>query len=82
MLTKSITKVMLAGLLAAATLSPALAKMEKMPNACAMPRLRCTITSSCDANGWCKVYGCISNQTVLLPFYCNEKMGGCAQQHC
>jgi hypothetical protein len=82
MLLKSISKVVLAGLLAVAAASPTFAKMTKTPDACAMPQLRCTIASSCDKDGWCKVYGCIVNKTVLLPFSCNEKMGGCAQKHC
>ena len=80
MLTKSITKVILAGMLAAAMVSPTFA--AKMPDACARPELRCTIASTCDKDGWCKVYGCIASKTVLLPFSCNEKMGGCMQKHC
>jgi hypothetical protein len=82
MLKKSITKIMVAGVIAAAAVSPTFAKMEKIPNACARPELRCTIASSCDQAGWCKVYGCVGSKTVLLPFYCNDKMGGCAQKHC
>lgn len=79
MLTKSVAKIILAAAMAAAAVSPTFAKM-KMPDACARPELRCT--SECGKDGWCKVYGCAFNKTVLLPFGCNEKAGGCLQKHC
>ena len=80
MFRKSITKIILTGLLAAATVTPTMAK--KMPNACSRPEQRCTVASSCNKDGWCKVLGCFNNKTVELPFSCNEKAGGCLQKHC
>lgn len=80
MLKKSITKIFVAGLIAAAAISPTWA--AKTPNTCAMADKRCTATATCDKQGWCKVYGCIGTQTVLLPFACNSKAGGCLQKHC
>jgi len=77
MLKKSVATIILAGAMAAAAISPTLAKM---PNACAMPELRCT--AHCDKDGWCKAYGCLFGKTVLLPFSCDEKAGGCLQKHC
>ena len=82
MLTKSVVRIALAGAMALASISPTLAKMKKEPNACATSELRCTAATTCDKDGWCKVYGCVINQTVLLPFACNEKLGGCLQKHC
>jgi hypothetical protein len=81
MLAKSITKIILAGVMAAAVLSPTLAaKMPKMPDACTTPEMRCT--AECGKDGWCQVYGCIFNKTMLLPFSCSETAGGCLQKHC
>ncbi|HXX04396.1 MAG TPA: hypothetical protein VEJ37_08680 [Xanthobacteraceae bacterium] len=79
MLTRSVAKIILAGALAAVAISPALATW---PNACAKPDGRCTATATCNKEGWCKVYGCIVDKTVLLPFACNVKAGGCLQKHC
>jgi hypothetical protein len=80
MLTKSVTKIILAGLMAAALVSPTLAAKMKVADACSKPELRCT--AECSKDGWCQVYGCLFNKTVLLPFACSATAGGCLQPHC
>lgn len=82
MFTKLVAKTVLAGAMALASMSPTMAKMKKEPDPCARPELRCTDAATCNKDGWCKVYGCLFKQTVLLPFACNEKAGGCLQKHC
>jgi hypothetical protein len=79
MFTRSVAKIFLAGAFAAAMMSPVFAKW---PDACAKPGGRCTAVATCDKEGWCKVYGCVVDKTVLLPFACNTKAGGCLQKHC
>jgi hypothetical protein len=78
---KSLAKIALAVVMVAAAASPTFAKMKE-PNACATQDKRCTAVATCGKDGWCKVYGCIGEKTVLLPFACNDKAGGCLQKHC
>ena len=75
----SVAKIVLASLIAMASMSPSLAA-KMTPKPCAAPQLRCT--GECDKDHWCKVYACTFNQTQLMPFPCNEKAGGCLQPHC
>ena len=77
----SLVKFVLAAAMVAAAMSPTVAKMKE-PDACATADKRCTAATTCDKDGWCKVYGCFGDKTVLLPFACNEKAGGCLQKHC
>jgi hypothetical protein len=74
-----LAKFVLAAAMMAVAMSPTLAKE---PNACATADKRCTAVATCDKGGWCKVYGCIGEKTLLLPFACNTKAGGCLQKHC
>jgi hypothetical protein len=78
MLMKAFAKIILAAAIAAASMSPTFAAM--IPKPCASPLLRCT--ADCGKDHWCKVYACSFNKTVLMPFPCNEKAGGCLQPHC
>jgi hypothetical protein len=82
MLTKSIMKIVLGGVLVAASISPTLAARRAMhtPRPCAAKELRCF--TDCDKNHWCHVYACSFNQTVLLPFACNSQNGACMAPHC
>ena len=79
MLAKSLAKLVLTAAMVAAAVSPTVAKE---PNACATPDKRCTAATTCDKDGWCKVYGCVGDKSFLLPFSCDEKAGGCLQKHC
>jgi hypothetical protein len=81
MRTTSVTKIVLAFALAAASLSPALAANRYMhPRPCANPQLRCF--ANCDKQHWCRVYACSANQTIMLPVPCNDKTGFCFAPHC
>jgi hypothetical protein len=75
----AVTKVVLAGMIAVASMSPTFAA-KMTPQPCAKPDLRCT--GECDMDHWCKVYACTFNKTLQMPFPCNEKAGGCLQSHC
>lgn len=84
--TRSIMKFVLAGALAVASMSPALAAKRhahhapKVINACAQPTLRCV--SDCDKDHWCHIYACSGNVTIVLPFTCAEDSGLCFAPHC
>jgi hypothetical protein len=82
MLMKSLAKIILAGVMAVASLSPIFAAGRSMhtPNACANPQLRCI--ADCDKEHWCRVYVCSLNQTTLMPLPCNQGAGLCWAQHC
>jgi hypothetical protein len=83
MLTKSVlVKIALAGTMAMASMSPTLAAKRAMhtPRPCASPQLRCI--ADCDKFHWCRVYACSANETVVLPFPCNEDGGLCFAPHC
>lgn len=80
MLSRSVAKVVLASVMAAVAMSPALAKSMHTPRPCAKPQLRCF--SDCDKEHLCRVYACSLNETIVLPFRCNEKLGGCFEPHC
>ena len=80
MLSKSVVKIMLAGVMAAVAMSPALAKSMHTPKPCAKPQLRCY--SDCGKDHMCRVYACSMNQTIVLPFPCDEKLGACWEPHC
>jgi hypothetical protein len=70
------------GLLAAASLSPALAsKHAKGIGACAQPTNRCV--SDCDQLNWCTVSTCINGQSTPVPFWrCYQPSGLCLAPHC
>ncbi len=76
---KTVAKIIVAAAMATASMSPTFAAMMT-PKPCAAPQLRCT--GECDKDHWCKVYLCSFNKTVLSPFPCNQKDGGCWQPHC
>jgi hypothetical protein len=81
----SILKVTLAGALAAASLSPALAAKTKarleMTGACAQANGRCV--SDCDALNWCTVYTCTNGKSTPVPFWrCFQPSGLCLAPHC
>ena len=83
MLTRSVTKIVLAAVVALGSLSPAFAAKKRAMHApvpCASPQLRCI--ADCDKSHWCRVYACSANQTVVLPLPCNEEAGLCFAPHC
>jgi len=85
MRSKSVMTVVLAGALAAAALSPALAakhaKATKMTGACANQAGRCV--SDCDALHWCQMYACVGGKSTPVPFWrCFEPSGLCLAPHC
>jgi len=84
MRTKSVTKIVLAGIIALASVSPTLAMPMKhsarAPNPCAMPQLRCI--ADCDKSHWCQVYACSNNRTIVLPFHCGLDSGLCFAPRC
>jgi hypothetical protein len=81
MFSKSVAKIVLAGVMAAVAMSPALAKSRHTPKPCSNPQLRCY--SDCGKDHTCRVYACSLNETIVLPFTCNEKLGGdCWEPHC
>jgi hypothetical protein len=81
MFAKSIGKIILAGALATACISPSMAAHRMMtPNPCGSPQLRCT--GECNKQGLCKVYFCSLNKTVESPVLCDMKVNGCWQPHC
>jgi hypothetical protein len=78
-----IMTIMLAGALALASLSPALAAKhgKKMSGACAQPNGRCI--SDCDQFNWCQVNTCLNGQSTPVPFWrCFEPSGLCLSPHC
>jgi hypothetical protein len=81
---KSLTKILLAGIVAMASVTPSLAMHMKhatrAPNACAKTQLRCI--ADCDKSHWCHVYACSDNKTILLPFTCGEDSGLCFAPRC
>lgn len=82
---KSITAIVLAGALASASLSPALAaathKSKKTAGACAQSIGRCI--SDCDQFNWCTMYTCSNGQSTPVPFWrCFEPSGLCLAPHC
>jgi hypothetical protein len=84
---KSVRKIVVAGVLAVgslaiASISPALAAKyyTHTPKPCAKPELRCI--ADCDKEHWCRVYACSANETIVLPFHCNEDSGLCFAPHC
>ena len=79
MLAKSVAKIILAGAMTAAAISPTIAKMKE-PNACAKPELRCI--TDCKKDGMCQVYMCMFNKSTALGLPCNEKTGLCWAPHC
>ena len=87
MFIKSATKILLAGAVAVASLSPALAVKRHMYNphrmagACARPTGRCI--ADCDELKWCAVYVCNNGQSTPVPFpRCFEPSGLCFASHC
>ncbi len=84
MLIKSVAKIVLAGTLAVASLSPALAAtkhMHKMAGACGNPTGRCI--ADCDQFNWCQMYVCANGQSTPVPFWrCFEPSGLCLAPHC
>jgi hypothetical protein len=80
MLVRSISKIILAGALATAVISPSFAHGMMTPRPCASPQLRCT--GECNKQGLCKVYVCSLNKTVESPILCDMKINGCWQPHC
>jgi hypothetical protein len=85
MFIKSATKVMLAGAMAVASLSPTLAAkrhmLHRMAGACAQPTGRCI--ADCDQLKWCQVYICNGGQSTPIPFpRCFEPSGLCFAAHC
>lgn len=85
MLTKSVAKIVLAGALALASLSPALAMKRhhaaKMAGACANPTQRCI--ADCDQFNWCQMYACTDGKSTPIPFWrCFEPSGLCLAPHC
>lgn len=80
---KSVTKIVVATALVAASLSPALAAryMHRMGGACAQPTGRCI--ADCDQFKWCQVYVCTNGQSTPVPFpRCFEPSGLCLAPHC
>ncbi len=86
MLVKSIATIMLAGAVAAASLTPALAAMRhmhgaRMAGACGSPTMRCI--ADCDQFHWCQVYVCTNGKSTPIPFWrCFEPSGLCVSPHC
>jgi hypothetical protein len=80
--TRSVTKIVLAVVMAMASTAPTLAAHRSMhtPKPCAIPEQRCI--ADCDKDHWCHKYQCINNATVLLPFSCLETTGTCFAPHC
>jgi hypothetical protein len=86
---KSIVKVMLAVVLATASLSPAPALAAKskakpkanLTGACAQPNGRCI--SDCDQANWCVVHACVDGKSTPMPFWrCYQPSGLCLAPHC
>ena len=79
---RPIAVIVLAGLLGAAALSPALAaKHPKATGACAQPTNRCV--SDCDQLNWCTMYTCVNGQSTPVPFWrCFQPSGLCLAPHC
>jgi hypothetical protein len=79
---KSIIKIALAGVLAVATFSPALAaKHKNMTGSCAQPTGRCI--SDCDQLSWCTMYICSNGQSTPVPLWrCFQPSGLCVAPHC
>jgi hypothetical protein len=79
---KTIPILLLAGALATASLSPALAaKHKKLTGACAQLIGRCV--SDCDQLDWCTMYTCNSGQSTPVPFWrCYLPSGLCLAPHC
>jgi hypothetical protein len=77
-----IMTIVLAGALAAASLSPALAaKHTKVTGACAQSIGRCI--SDCDQFNWCTMNTCNNGQSTPVPFWrCFEPSGLCLAPHC
>ena len=79
MLIKSVAKIAIAGALALASLSPALAAKKPMhasKGACGNPTGRCI--AECDQFNWCQVYVCGNGQSTPVPFLrCYEPSGLC-----
>lgn len=82
MRSKSIITLVLAGLLAVASLAPALAaKRAKVSGACAQAAGRCI--SDCDQFNWCTMNTCVNGQSTPVPFWrCYEPSGLCVAPHC
>jgi hypothetical protein len=81
----SIVKIIVAGALAVASLSPALAAKTharlQMSGACAQPNGRCI--SDCDQFNWCTVNTCTNGQSTPVPFWrCFQPSGLCLAPHC
>jgi hypothetical protein len=77
-----ILKIMLVGVLTAASWSPALAaKEKKTTGACAQSTGRCV--SDCDQSNWCTVYTCTNGKSTPVPFWrCFEPSGLCLAPRC
>jgi hypothetical protein len=83
MVVKSAAKIVLAGTLAVASLSPTLAatRHTHMAGACGNPSGRCI--AGCDQFKWCLVYACANGQSTPVPFWrCYEPSGLCFAPHC
>ena len=86
MRSKSMAKIALAVVLAAASLSPALAAKKPMhapktAGACGNPTGRCI--SDCDQYNWCQMSVCTNGQSTPVPFWrCYEPSGLCFAPHC
>ena len=78
-----IMTIVLAGALAAASMSPALAaaKHKKTTGACAQASGRCI--ADCDQLGWCTMNTCTNGQSTPVPVWrCFEPSGLCLAPHC
>jgi len=83
---KSVSKIVLAAVVAAVTLSPALAAkrhmyVHRIAGPCAQPSGRCI--TDCDELKWCRVYVCNNGKSTPVPFpRCFEPSGLCFAAHC
>ncbi len=84
---KRIVSITIAAIVAAASLSPAMAASHakapkvKLTGACAQQSGRCI--SDCDQLNWCTVYTCVNSQSTPVPFWrCYEPSGLCLAPHC